>query len=87
MKESSKSVVLFLEYVPEALGAWLRRSLSDGTGANVFADVIGQMIEATAWMKVQGFQHFDVHPGNILAQEGRLYFRTAAPGTFAGCRR
>lgn len=74
MEDASKSVVLFLEYVPETLGAWMRRSLSDGTGPTVFAEVIGQIIEATAWMKTQGFQHFDVHPGNILIQEGRLLF-------------
>lgn len=74
MEDASKSMVLFLEYVPETLGAWMRRSLSDGTGPTVFAEVIGQIIEATAWMRTQGFQHFDVHPGNILVQEGRLLF-------------
>jgi len=74
MKDASKSVVLFLEYVPETLGAWVRRSLTDGTGEEVFADVVDQIIEATAWMEAQGFQHFDVHPGNILVREGRLLF-------------
>ncbi|MBP2387784.1 AarF/UbiB family protein [Paeniglutamicibacter kerguelensis] len=74
MQDASKSVVLFLEYVPETLGAWVRRSLSAGTGPVVFADVVEQIIEATAWMKRQGFQHFDVHPGNILVREGRLLF-------------
>ncbi|MFJ6418335.1 hypothetical protein [Paeniglutamicibacter sp. NPDC091659] len=64
--------MLFLEYVPETLGAWVRRSLTDGTGEDVFAEVIDQITEATAWMKTQGFQHFDVHPGNILVREGRL---------------
>jgi hypothetical protein len=72
MKDASKSVVLFLEYVPETLGAWVRRSLTDGTGEDVFAEAVTQIIEATAWMKTQGFQHFDVHPGNILVREGRL---------------
>ncbi len=74
MKDASKSLVLFLEYVPETLGAWVRRSLAAGTGETVFADVVDQVIEATAWMRAQGFQHFDVHPGNILVQEGRLLF-------------
>lgn len=74
MKEASKSVVLFLEYVPETLGTWVSRSLTAGTGASVFAEVVDQIVEATAWMKTQGFQHFDVHPGNILVREGRLLF-------------
>lgn len=74
MKDASKSLVLFLEYVPQTLGTWVRRSLTAGTGPDVFADVINQIVEATAWMKTQGFLHFDVHPGNILVQEGRLLF-------------
>ena len=72
MKDASKSVVLFLEYVPETLGAWMRRSLTNGTGQDVFSEVIDQITSATQWMKTQGFQHFDAHPGNILVLEGRL---------------
>lgn len=74
MKDASKSVALFLEYVPETLGVWLRKSLAAGHGETVFADVVDQIIHATAWMRAQGFQHFDVHPGNILVQNGRLLF-------------
>ncbi|ASN39382.1 hypothetical protein CGQ24_10400 [Arthrobacter sp. 7749] len=74
MTNASKSVVLFLEYVPETLGAWVRRSRAAGTGETDFINVVTQIIEATDWMKAQGFQHFDVHPGNILVDEGRLLF-------------
>ncbi|GAA1345068.1 hypothetical protein [Arthrobacter roseus] len=74
MRDASKSMVFFLEYVPETLGAWVRRSVAGGTGAIVFPDVVDQLLEATAWMNSQGFQHFDVHPGNILLREGRLLF-------------
>lgn len=74
MTDASKSVVVFLEYVPQTLGTWLRNSLNNGTGPTVFADVVNQILEATAWMKTQGFQHFDMHPGNILVQQGRLLF-------------
>ncbi|WP_459384456.1 BUD32 family EKC/KEOPS complex subunit [Arthrobacter humicola] len=72
IKSASKSMVFFLEYVPETLGAWVRRSVDEGTGATVFPGVVDQLLEATAWMNSQGFQHFDVHPGNILVREGRL---------------
>lgn len=74
MKDASKSMVFFLEYVPETLGAWMRRSLAEGTGAIVFPEVIDQLLVATAWMNRQGFQHYDVHPGNILIRDGRLLF-------------
>jgi hypothetical protein len=74
MKDASKSMVFFLEYVPETLGAWLRRSVAEGTGATVFPEVVDQLLEATAWMNSQGFQHFDLHPGNILIRDGRLLF-------------
>ncbi|WP_411733878.1 protein kinase domain-containing protein [Paeniglutamicibacter sp.] len=84
MKDASKSLVLFLEYVPETLGAWLRRSLAAGTGETVFADVVDQVIEATAWMERQGFQHFDVHPGNILVREGRLLFTDFGLALYGG---
>ena len=74
MKDASKSMVFFLEYVPGTLGDWLRRSVAEGTGASVFPDVVEQLLNATAWMNAQGFQHFDVHPGNILIRDGRLLF-------------
>lgn len=74
MRTATRSMVLFLEHVPETLGAWLRRSLAAGTGASVLADAVGQIIEAATWMESRGFQHFDVHPGKILVREGRLLF-------------
>lgn len=74
MMDASKSVLLFLEYVPETLGTWVHRSLVAGKGAEVFADAVEQIIEATTWMRTRGFQHFDVHPGNILVEDGRLLF-------------
>lgn len=74
MKAASKSMVLFLEYVPGTLGDLIRRSVTEGFGAEVFPEIVEQLLEATAWMNAQGFQHFDVHPGNILVQDGRLLY-------------
>jgi hypothetical protein len=72
MQGASVSLLLFLEYVPETLGSRLRRSVAEGTAATVFPDAVEQLVRATSWMGRQGFQHFDVHPGNILVHEGRL---------------
>lgn len=72
MKAASKSMVLFLEYVPETLGERLRSSIADGSARLFFAQAVEQIVAATTWMKSQGFLHFDVHPGNILVRQGKL---------------
>lgn len=74
MTAARSSMVLFLEYVPGTLGSSIRTSLAGNTREFDFTHTVKQIIEATAWMKKQGFQHFDVHPGNILVNEGRLLF-------------
>lgn len=74
MRDAPKSMAVFLEYVPQTVGMWVRRSLDEGTGPTVFPDVVHQLLVATEWMNRQGFQHFDVHPGNILVKDGRLLF-------------
>lgn len=74
LKAARSSMVLFLEYVPETLGTFIRRNLAEGNGESDFTDVVKQIAEATAWMAKQQFQHFDVHPGNILVRESRLLF-------------
>lgn len=74
IRRATRTMVLFLEYVPETLGARIRTSITEGTAATVFVDAVGQILDATAWMNTQGFHHFDVHPGNILIHDGRLLF-------------
>lgn len=74
LEQASSSMVLFLEYLPETLGDWLRRRLSDGSGSRAFSQAVNQILSATAWMASQGFLHFDMHPGNILVKEDRLLF-------------
>lgn len=74
MENASKSMVLFLEYVPETLGPRIRTSIAGGRAATGFADAVDQLLEATAWMNSRGFQHLNIHPGNILIRDGRLLF-------------
>lgn len=77
MKSATASMVLFLEYVPETLGARLRKNAAATTGnsgESSFVGAVDQIITATAWMEDQGFRHFDVHPDNILIHDDRLLF-------------
>lgn len=74
MKDASTSMVFFLEYVPETLGDWVKKSVADGTAATVFSSIVEQILDATTWMNGQGLQHFDVHPWNILVRDGKLLF-------------
>lgn len=73
LKDASNTMVFFLNTCPRrwALGA---QKFGRRKRANVFADVVEQLIQATAWMRTRGFPHFDVHPGNVLVQDGRLLF-------------
>lgn len=74
LRSASASMVLLLEYVPDTLGSQLCRAVATDAGQSAFVDAVDQIIAATTWMEGQGFHHFDVHPGNILVQEGRLLF-------------
>jgi serine/threonine protein kinase len=69
-----RSIVLFLEYVPDTLDGWLRQQFLSGDGGAAIAAAIEQIASAAAWMSVHGFQHLDVHERNILVRNGRLLF-------------
>ncbi len=69
-----RSIVLFLEYVPDTGDSWLRQQFLSGDGGAAFSTAIEQIASAAAWMSVHGFQHLDVHARNILVRDGRLLF-------------
>lgn len=65
---ATASIVLFCEYVPENLDAWLRIH-EDGT-----AYAARELTAGAAFMRANGMVHFDAHPGNVLAGPGGLLF-------------
>ena len=69
-----RSVVLFLEHVPDTLETWLRCHVASGTAATAFRAAVGQVVAATAWTGAHGLQHLDAHPRNVLVRDGRLLF-------------
>jgi len=73
---ASASVVLFLEYIPQVLIAWLGEQLSRGPEAISSAcTMVERSLRADlAVMNANGLQHFDAHLGNILTDGQRLYF-------------
>jgi hypothetical protein len=76
IRESSASIVLFLEHVPHRLGDWLRaQDPAAETGPKspfVYMDV--QLTAGLAFMSSRGFMHFDVHFNNILTDTDLCYF-------------
>lgn len=76
LQQSSASVALFLEYIPQNLHQWLSEQLTVGDEA---ADRACVMVEqglaaGTSFMNSRGLLHFDAHFENILTDGRRLYF-------------
>jgi hypothetical protein len=75
-RQSSASVALFLEYIPQSLHQWLGIQVEAGDKA---ADRACAMVEknleaGTSFMNARGLLHFDAHFENILTDGRRLYF-------------
>ncbi|WP_246239425.1 protein kinase family protein [Acrocarpospora corrugata] len=74
--QSSLSLVLFLEYLPQTLAAWL----ADRQGAAERGDVSAQvwaheaLARGTTFMSSRGLVHFDAHFQNVLTDGRLLYF-------------
>ncbi|MCG5217299.1 serine/threonine protein phosphatase [Streptosporangium sp. KLBMP 9127] len=73
---ASASVVLFLEYIPMTLNAWLATQLAAGADALISACAMVErcLLTDVAFMNTNGLLHFDAHFRNILTDGQRLYF-------------
>jgi hypothetical protein len=76
LRESSASIALFLEYIPQNLHDWLGAQVKAGDEAAEMACamVVRQLEAATSFMNARGLLHFDTHFQNILTDGERLYF-------------
>jgi hypothetical protein len=75
LAQASASVVLFLEYIPHNLDAWLTSQLAAGPDAVTAAcAMVRRRLQAdVAFMNAHGLLHFDAHFRNILTDGHRLY--------------
>ncbi|WP_326757010.1 protein kinase family protein [Streptomyces hirsutus] len=76
LQQSSASVALFLEYIPQNLHQWLgERMDAGGEAADRACAMVERELEAgTSFMNSRGLLHFDVHFENILTDGRRLFF-------------
>ncbi|GAA3634914.1 hypothetical protein GCM10023079_26590 [Streptomyces chitinivorans] len=76
LRESSASVVVFLEYIPRNLHQWLGERVAAGDEAanRACAMVERELADGTSFMAGRGLLHFDAHFENILTDGRRLYF-------------
>ena len=65
---SHASVVVFQEYIPSRLSDWLAGPDAD------FALAERQLAAGAAFMRGQGFVHFDAHFNNVLTDGTQMYF-------------
>jgi hypothetical protein len=75
LARASASVVLFGEYIPQNLDAWLTGQLAAGPDAVTAAcAMVRRCLQADiAFMNANGLLHFDAHFRNILTDGRRLY--------------
>ncbi|WP_055526319.1 serine/threonine-protein kinase [Streptomyces graminilatus] len=76
LQQSSASLALFLEYIPQNLHQWLGEQLhaGDETADRACAMVERNLAAGTSFMNSRGLLHFDAHFENILTDGRRLYF-------------
>ena len=73
---ATEDIVLFLEYIPENLHAWLRKQIAIGGDAaeSACTMVENNLNSITSFINSRGLLHFDAHFTNILTDGHRLYF-------------
>jgi hypothetical protein len=76
LRQSSASIALFLEYIPQNLHHWLAEQMDAGDeSANRACAMVEQDLGAgTSFMNGHGLLHFDAHFENILTDGRRLFF-------------
>jgi hypothetical protein len=76
LQQSSASIALFLEYIPQNLHEWLGAQVEAGDQAanRACAMVETELAAGTSFMNGRGLLHFDAHFENILTDGRRLYF-------------
>jgi hypothetical protein len=101
VRDSSASVALFLEYIPQNVHDWLdvQVNADDETAERACAMVEAGLEATTSFMNARGLLHLDGHFQNILTDGRRLFFTDYGlalssrfdlsdeeAGFFAGCR-
>jgi hypothetical protein len=75
---SSSSLVLFMEHVPQTLGAWLadhRGSVRPELGGeSTYVWVENALLRGTEFMSARQLVHFDAHFANLLTDGRHVYF-------------
>ncbi|MFF4582625.1 protein kinase family protein [Streptomyces sp. NPDC001389] len=74
---SSHSLVLFLEHVPQTLGAWLheqRKNAAPTAPASPYSWAEDALARGAAFMSARGLVHFDAHFRNVLTDGRLIYF-------------
>jgi hypothetical protein len=76
MRDSSASIALFLEYIPQNLHDWLGAQVGAGDEAaeSACAMVEKQLQAGISFMNAHGLLHLDTHFQNILTDGQRLFF-------------
>ncbi|MEV6340633.1 protein kinase family protein [Nocardia vinacea] len=76
LQDSSASIALFLEYIPQNLHGWLNAQIEAGDEAADWACAMveRELVAGTAFMNSRGLLHLDAHFENILTDGRRLYF-------------
>ncbi|WP_077060019.1 hypothetical protein [Streptomyces sp. MP131-18] len=76
LQQSSASVALFLEYIPQSLHQWLGTQVEAGDEAanRACAMVERELAAGVSFMNDRRLLHFDAHFENILTDGRRLYF-------------
>ncbi|MFM9558245.1 MULTISPECIES: protein kinase family protein [Streptomyces] len=76
LRQSSASLTLFLEYIPQNLHDWLGGRIEAGGEAaeRACAMVEEELAAGVSFMNDRGLLHFDAHFQNILTDGRRLYF-------------